>query len=54
MMNLLQAALLTAFPILVIVAALTDITSFTIPNRISALLVLIFVPAALEIGRAHV
>ena len=51
MMNLLQAALLTAFPILVIVAALTDITSFTIPNRISALLVLIFVPAALVLGR---
>jgi prepilin peptidase CpaA len=50
-MNLLQAALLTAFPLLVIVAALSDITSFTIPNRISALLILAFVPAALALGR---
>lgn len=46
-MNLVQAALLTAFPLLVVAAALTDVTSFTIPNRISALLVLVFIPAAL-------
>ena len=50
-MNLLQAALLTVFPVLVIVAALTDVTSFTIPNRVSALLLLAFVPAALALGR---
>ena len=50
-MNLLQAALLTLFPILVIIAALTDLTSFTIPNRISALLVLGFFPAALVLHR---
>jgi prepilin peptidase CpaA len=49
-MNLVQAALLTAFPLLVVAAALTDAASFTIPNRISALLVVIFVPAALALG----
>ena len=50
-MNLLQAALLTAFPVLMIIAALTDITSFTIPNRISGLLFLAFFPAALVLFR---
>lgn len=50
-MTLLQAALLTLFPVLVIIAALTDITSFTIPNRISAILVVAFVPAALALAR---
>ena len=50
-MNLLQAALLTLFPVLVIIAALTDVTSFTIPNRISAILVLAFFPAALALAR---
>jgi prepilin peptidase CpaA len=50
-MTLLQAALLSVFPILVIMAALTDVTSFTIPNRISALLILGFFPAALAMGR---
>ena len=50
-MNTLQAALLTVFPVLVIVAALTDVTSFTIPNRISVLLVAAFFPAALALGR---
>jgi prepilin peptidase CpaA len=50
-MNLFQAALLIIFPMLVIVAALTDLTSFTIPNRISALLLLGFLPAALVMGR---
>jgi prepilin peptidase CpaA len=49
-MNLVQAALLTAFPLLVVAAALTDAASFTIPNRISALLVVTFVPAALALG----
>jgi len=50
-MNTLQAALLTLFPALVIVAALTDATSFTIPNRISLLLLAVYVPAALLLGR---
>jgi prepilin peptidase CpaA len=50
-MNLLQAALLTVFPALVIIAALSDITTFTIPNRISLLLLAAFVPAALAVGR---
>jgi prepilin peptidase CpaA len=50
-MNLIQAALLAVFPLLVILAALSDITSFTIPNRISALLLLAFFPAALALGR---
>lgn len=50
-MNLVQAVLLTVFPILVIIAALTDVTSFTIPNRISALLLAAFVPAALALAR---
>jgi prepilin peptidase CpaA len=53
-MTLFQAALLIAFPLLVIVAALTDLTSFTIPNRISALLLLGFLPAALALGRPWV
>jgi prepilin peptidase CpaA len=51
-MTLLQAALLIVFPLLVIVAALTDLTSFTIPNRISALLLLGFLPAALALSRS--
>lgn len=50
-MNVLQAALLTIFPALVIIAALSDITSFTIPNRISLLLLACFLPAALAMGR---
>ena len=50
-MTLLQTVLLTAFPVLVIMAALTDVTSFTIPNRISVLLILLFFPAAIAIGR---
>ena len=50
-MNTLQAALLTLFPALVIIAALTDATSFTIPNRISLLLLAAYVPASLMLGR---
>jgi prepilin peptidase CpaA len=50
-MNTLQAALLTLFPALVIIAALTDATSFTIPNRISLLLLVIYLPASLLLGR---
>jgi prepilin peptidase CpaA len=50
-MNTLQAAFLTLFPALVIIAALTDATSFTIPNRISLLLLAVYVPASLLLGR---
>jgi len=50
-MNILQAALLTVFPALVIFAALTDATSFTIPNRISLLLLAIYIPASVVLGR---
>jgi len=50
-MNTLQAALLSVFPALVIIAAMTDATSFTIPNRISLLLLAVYVPATLLLGR---
>jgi len=50
-MNTFQAALLTLFPALVIIAALTDATSFTIPNRISLLLLAVYLPASLALGR---
>jgi prepilin peptidase CpaA len=49
-MTLLQAALLSIFPALLIVAALTDATSFTIPNRISLIMAAAFFPAALALG----
>ncbi len=50
-MTLLQAALLSIFPALLIFAALSDATSYTIPNRISLLLLASFFPAALALGR---
>ncbi len=50
-MTLIQTLLLSAFPLLVILAALSDITSFTIPNRISALLIAAF--AALVLLQAR-
>ncbi len=49
-MMLLQAALLLIFPVLVIVGALRDLTSYTIPNWVSGLLILGFFPAALALG----
>jgi prepilin peptidase CpaA len=49
-MNLLSAAVLVLFPALVIVAALRDLTSFTIPNWISAALILAFAPAVMLSG----
>lgn len=52
MITLLQAALLLVFPVLVIVGALRDLTSFTIPNWISGLLIFAFFPAALLVGIA--
>ncbi|MDR3508821.1 MAG: prepilin peptidase [Caulobacteraceae bacterium] len=48
-MNTFQAALLTIFPALMIIAALTDATSFTIPNRISLLLLVAFPVTALAL-----
>jgi len=49
-MQAFQIALLTVFPALVIVAALKDATSYTIPNWISLGLIAAFVPAALVSG----
>ena len=49
-MNLLQAACLIVFPALVIIAALRDLTTFIIPNWISAALALAFLPAAFAAG----
>ena len=51
-MPFLQTALLAAFPALVIVGALRDVTSYTIPNWISVALVALFFPAALAAGLA--
>jgi len=45
-----QAILLLAFPALVVVAALRDLTTYTIPNWISLALAAAFVPAALAGG----
>lgn len=49
-MTFLQAALLLAFPALVIAGALRDATSYTIPNWISGVLILAFFPAAFALG----
>lgn len=46
----LQFALLLVFPALVILGALRDVTSYTIPNWISGCLILSFFPAALALG----
>jgi prepilin peptidase CpaA len=43
-------ALTAVFPLLVIIAALKDLTTFTIPNWISIALVLAFYPVALAVG----
>lgn len=50
MIALLHAAALCAFPTLVIVAALKDLTSYTIPNWISLALIAAFPLAALAAG----
>lgn len=50
MPSALQAALLLIFPVLVIVAALRDVTSFTIPNWLNGALALAFFPAAFALG----
>ncbi len=50
-MIILQYLVALLFPVLMIIAALKDATSYTIPNRLSAILVLGFLPAALIMGR---
>jgi prepilin peptidase CpaA len=54
MLSAVQTLLLFVFPALVIVAALHDAVSMTIPNWISAALIAAFVPAALLLGLAPV
>ena len=49
-MTVVQILLVSVFPACVIAAALTDATSYTIPNRLSAFLAAAFVPAALAMG----
>ena len=49
-LTLFQALLLNLFPALLIFAGLKDATSYTIPNWISAALVVGFFPTALAIG----
>ena len=49
-MLLIQALLLAVFPAMVILAGLRYVTSYTIPNWISGLLVVAFFPAALALG----
>jgi len=49
-MSLIHQALLCIFPVLVILAALKDVTSYTIPNWISGVLIIAFIPAALTSG----
>jgi prepilin peptidase CpaA len=50
MLPAVQTVLLSLFPALVIVAALRDATSMTIPNWISIALVAAYLPAALSLG----
>jgi prepilin peptidase CpaA len=49
-MSTLQALPLLAFPVLLVVAALRDVVSFTIPNWISTALLLAFPVAAVAVG----
>jgi prepilin peptidase CpaA len=50
MIPLIQLVLLFSFPLMVIVAAMRDATSFTIPNWISLAIVGLFFPAAFALG----
>lgn len=51
MFDLPPAALpLAAFPVLLTIAALKDLSSYTIPNWISAALLVAFIPAAFAVG----
>lgn len=49
-MTALAPLLIAVFPLLVITAALKDVTSFTIPNWLTVSLVVAFYPAALVAG----
>ena len=49
-MNIAALILLAILPALLIVAAISDLTTMTIPNWISGLLILAFFPAALVAG----
>jgi prepilin peptidase CpaA len=49
--TIVQFALLSIFPTLVIVAAVTDMTSYTIPNRLNLALAAAYPAAALMLGR---
>lgn len=49
-MTVAQLLPIAVFPAGVIAAAMTDATSYTIPNRLSAFLALAFLPAALAVG----
>ena len=53
-MTLVQLIPVALFPAGVIAAAMTDATTYTIPNRLSAFLALAFVPAALAVGMSPV
>lgn len=53
-MTLLQIAALSVFPALVIAAALTDMASYTIPNRLNLALVAAYPAAALLLGRTPI
>ena len=50
-MTLLQLVILAIFPALVITAALTDVASYTIPNRLNLILAAAYPAAALLLGR---
>jgi prepilin peptidase CpaA len=50
MIAVLHLLIVAVFPLLVLMAALTDATTFLIPNRMSAALAIAFAPAALLMG----
>lgn len=50
MISIVQLALLLIFPAMVVIGALRDLTSFTIPNWTSAVLIVGFFPAAFACG----
>lgn len=50
MLQLVQVVLLLIFPLVLIAAALRDLTSFTIPNWMSGLLIVAFFPTAVALG----
>jgi prepilin peptidase CpaA len=50
MIAALHLLIVSIFPLLVLMAALTDATTFLIPNRLSGALAIAFIPTALIIG----